>query len=94
MKKLSITEVEIFNATRRLGPTKGKVTFSDGKSYDFHVGPRDIYIRFYFFESRSGASFAHGFFSLRRERLLQAWLTDNGKTVFSIGKSWPSVPEC
>lgn len=58
---------------------KGKVTFSDGKAYDFHVGPGGVYIRFYFYESRNGASFAHGFFSLRREKLLHMWLEANDK---------------
>ncbi|WP_315921603.1 hypothetical protein [Mesorhizobium sp. SP-1A] len=78
--KLSVTDVTLRDRyVKHKQALDGQVTFSDEKSYEFHISHGGI--RFYFFPERYGNNFAQGFFSREREILLKDWLRQNGKDI-------------
>lgn len=74
---LFVINVEIIDGYVKYGQAlSGTAVFSDGKQYDFYVGPESRYIRFYVFRKSFGDFFAHGFSSPKREALLKSWLSN------------------
>lgn len=79
---LSVTDVTLRDRyVKHKQALDGQVTFSDGKSYEFHISHGGI--RFYFFREVYGTWFAQGFFSREREKLLLAWLKLNASDLLA-----------
>lgn len=77
--ELTVTNVVLTDGLEKHGQRlSGHATFSDGKNYDFVVGPRNIYIRFIVFAQKNGEQHSKGFHSSKREFPLLEWLNSNG----------------
>jgi hypothetical protein len=76
--KLTVTNVVLTDGLIKHGQQlSGQATFSDGKHYDFIIGPRNIYIRFVVFTHKNGEWHSKGFHSSKREYPLLEWLKCN-----------------